>query len=349
MTGLSHISRKPVMVFAGEFWRGSSGLGLADGFRRCGWMVHEIDIQTFHPHLGSSLAQRAIRRSISPLADRAFRSAIVAACNTINPDVFLSIKGTAITSDMLQRISAKGAQTVLFYPDFHFDHPGVEFDTLGRFDRLITAKSFHVDFLAKHFGAGKISYVPHGFASDVHQPLRTAMSEDDHEVDLQHIGTCSPSKLRWMSKLRQQLPDARMRVIGAGWKRATIGTHLEPSVVSGAYYGCSYSEAIQAARINIAVHFGPVGDWQDNVSTRTFEIPACRGFMLHIDNSEARGFFSNDEIDYFSKPDELAQKAAFYLARPGLRAAMIERAYQRAVPAYSYDARARSIIDIIRS
>lgn len=350
MTRSARINRKPVMVIAGEFWRGSTGLGLADGFRRCGWVVQEIDIQTFHPNLGSKFSERAIRRAVSPLANRAFRSAIVNACETLRPDVFLSIKGTEISPDILQCISTTGACTALFYPDFHFDYPDVDLETLGRFDRIITSKSFHIDFLTQRFGQQKISYIPHGHASDVHQPLRTAMVETDYEVDLQHIGTCSPSKLRWMSKLRQQLPDARMRVIGPGWKRATIGTALEPSVMSGAYYGCGYSEAVQTARINIAVHLGPAGKWQDNVSTRTFEIPACRGFMLHIDNPEVREFFTpRDEIDVFSSSDELAKKAEYYLERPDLRAAMIEQAYQRAVPAYSYDTRAKAILDVIRS
>jgi len=344
-----HRHRTPLMVIAGEFWRGSTGLGLADGFRRCGWAVQEIDIRHFHPDPGAGIALRAVRRAISPLADRTFRAAILNACDTLRPDVFLSIKGCAISADLLKGISETGTRTAVFYPDVHFNHPDVDLDTLGCFDRIITSKVFQIDFLAERFGQDKISYVPHGYASGVHQPLYANLTESDYEADIQHIGACSPSKLRWMSKLRRRLPNLHIRLIGKGWKRATIGTALEPSVVSGDHYGCGYSAAVQTARINIGVHFGPAGRWQDNVSTRTFEIPACRGFMLHVDNAEVRALFSpGEEIDVFSTAEELAEKVQFYLSRPDLRAEMIERGYRRAVPAYSYDARAKDILDIIR-
>ncbi len=349
MKDMPHNSRTPVMVIAGEFWRGSTGLGLADGFRRCGWAVREIDIQHFYPNLGNRFVARAVRRALSPLADDAFRAATLNACETLRPDIFLSIKGSAITLDLLKRISATTSQTVLFYPDFHFDYPDVDLNALGQFDRIITSKTFQIEFLAERFGSERVAYIPHGYASGVHKPFHAYLTEHDFQADVQHIGTCSPSKLRWMSRLRRSLPDIRIRLIGAGWKRATIGTALEPSVVSGDYYGCGYSAAVQTARINIGVHFGPVGEWQDNVSTRTFEIPACRGFMLHIDNAEIRNLFSPEtEIDVFSSHDELVEKTQFYLSHPDLRADMIARAYQRAVPAYSYDARAKDLLDIIR-
>ena len=38
--------------------------------------------------------------------------------------------------------------------------------------------------------------------------------------------------------------------------------------------------------------------WKDLVSTRTFEIPACKGFMLHVDNSEVREFFETFHNTY---------------------------------------------------
>jgi spore maturation protein CgeB len=110
--------------------------------------------------------------------------------------------------------------------------------------------------------------------------------------------------------------------------------------------GDFYAHALQHSRINVAIHGGPAGlfGWQDLVSTRTFEIPACKGFMLHIDNAEVRCLFKpGGEIDVFANEDELIEKIDYYLARATLRCAMIERAYRRCVPAYGYDARAEVI------
>ena len=69
--------------------------------------------------------------------------------------------------------------------------------------------------------------------------------------------------------------------------------------------------------------------------------------MLHIDNAEVRSLFTpGEEIDVFATPDDLCEKIRYYLARPDERRAMIERAYARCVPAYSYDARAKAITDM---
>ncbi len=65
--------------------------------------------------------------------------------------------------------------------------------------------------------------------------------------------------------------------------------------------------------------------WEDLVSTRTFDIPTCKGFMLHIDNPEVRELFEpGREIDLFASEDALIAKIEHYLARAMLRGEMIE-------------------------
>jgi spore maturation protein CgeB len=84
------------------------------------------------------------------------------------------------------------------------------------------------------------------------------------------------------------------------------------------------------------------------VSIRTFEIPACKGFMLHIDNDEIRTVYDvGREIDVFATPAELAKKIEYYLANPSKRGAMVESAYTRCVPAYSYRSRAEAILSAV--
>jgi spore maturation protein CgeB len=63
--------------------------------------------------------------------------------------------------------------------------------------------------------------------------------------------------------------------------------------------------------------------------------------MLHVDNPEVRTLFEPEsEPALFTDERDLCDKIDHYLTQPELRVAMIERAYQKAVPAYSYDARA---------
>ena len=70
--------------------------------------------------------------------------------------------------------------------------------------------------------------------------------------------------------------------------------------------------------------------------------------MLHIDNDEVRTLFEvGREIDTFATLENLAEKIDFYLAHPDRRATMIEAAFARAVPAYSYDARAMRMTELM--
>jgi spore maturation protein CgeB len=66
--------------------------------------------------------------------------------------------------------------------------------------------------------------------------------------------------------------------------------------------------------------------------------------MLHVDNPEIRTLYEpGKEIDVFATADELCDKIRRYLRQPARRCEMIERAFERCVPAYSYDERGRAI------
>ena len=109
------------------------------------------------------------------------------------------------------------------------------------------------------------------------------------------------------------------------------------------------ADLVQRSRINVAVNGRPSDPrgWFDCVSTRTFEIPACKGFMLHEDNEEVRGLYEAErEIGVFEGAEQLCEKVEFYLERPAVRAEILERGHLRAVPSYSYYERAREIAAI---
>lgn len=343
------MKRSPVMVFAGEFWAGASGRGLSDGFRDLGWAVQEVDSRELgvNPgrHPGLRLAARVFRKT----TEHAYHRKLLENCRTLKPDVFLTVKGVGMTADLLCRIKAIGARTVMYYPDYHFDYPGVSIDSFGEYDLFVTTKTFQLAHLEGTLGRDRVAYVPHGYVDAVHRPVFDRMGEEDHRADLLYPGNHSAYKQRWLEKALADLPETSVGIVGNRWREHVSKEPLSRCRMLGGQIGVAYAEAIQSARINIAVHFGPTASgWEDLVSTRTFEIPACKGFMLHIDNDEVRSFFKpGEEIDVFSTPEELADKIRFYLARPELRAKMIERAYVRCVPDYSYNSCAAAIYKLM--
>jgi hypothetical protein len=329
------------MVFATEFWFGSTGAGLASGFRADGWAVHEIDIRAFFT-AGETVAHRVAAQLMRSSMARAYNAAILTAVEQLQPQAFVTVKGVHIDPDTLDQIRRMGIVTINYYPDFHFDHPGFELATLPLYSLVLTTKSFQVRFLEELVGAQRVTFLHHGYSDLVFFPRVMAVDEQDYLADVTYVGNHSRTKENWLSSIVHRLPNVRLRIVGSRWehtrdaalKRCAIG-----HVLAGDFHVC----AVEHSRINIAVH----GDrheqegWQDLVSTRTFEIPACKGFMLHVDNSEVRELFApGQEIDVFASEDELIEKIVYYLGRPQLRREMIERAYRRCVPTYGYNARA---------
>jgi spore maturation protein CgeB len=242
-----------------------------------------------------------------------------------------------------------GIRTAMYYPDFHFDHPGVDPESFFGYDLFVTTKSFQLDYLTALPGMSRVAYIPHGFCPDVHRPVFDQMRDTDFRADVAHTGNPSAYKLAWVEAVATMPASVSVALVGNRWEGFVRDRRLTDCRVTGELLGIAYAQAIQTARINVAMHFGPVANgWQDLVSTRTFEIPACGGFMLHIDNAEVREFYDvGQEIDVFSSHEELRDKVRYYLARPELRMRMAERAHARCVPAYSYVTRAAEMSELL--
>jgi hypothetical protein len=344
------VTQPPSAVVTGEFWTGSTEHGLAHGLRALGWGVHEVDRARHALHFGPGIVARAARRLTTRTpAARAYRGEIVDAVHAIGPDFLLAVKGADLDIETLQAARRRGTRTVMFYPDYHFDHADVAPATFAHYDCFITTKSFQVDYLRQRLPGALVAHVHHGYNDEVHRRYLHDVGEDDHAADVAYCGNHTPYKQRWLEALAAALPDLRLRIVGHRWREAARGA-LAGADISPGCVGYGYARTIQLSRINVALHGGPGGSqgWEDLVSTRTFEIPACGGFMLHVDNAEVRTLFDvGTEIDVFDDVASLAARIRHYLAQPERRAAMRAAAHRRCVPAHGYAARAASIATIL--
>src|SRR5207237_639841 len=83
----------------------------------------------------------------------------------------------------------------------------------------------------------------------------------------------------------------------------------------------------------------------DETTTRTYEIPACGGFMLHERNEEVLELYEEGkEIACFDSAEELREKILYYLRHQQERERIALAGYKRCVPAYSYDNRMSEIV-----
>ena len=344
------MSRAPILVIGGKFGIGSTEAGLAAGFRASGWGVQEVVI----PHLSTDDAEQTVfkigARLVRSVAPRGYVGKAIQACIDTRADAFLTVKGTYIDLATLDYLRELGVFTTIYYPDVDIKHEGLSVESLPGYDLFITTKTFQLPFLENYLGADHVEYVPHGFVDSIHRPTWVGGGDIAYRSDLLHAGTRSEYKQRWLEQLLERDPSLDLLVAGRGWDAIPLGGRQPTANTARSRSSVAYAETIQTSRVNIAIHAGPTASGQqDFVSTRTFEIPACAGFMLHIDNIEVREFFTPGvEIDVFSDVEELHEKIAFYISRQDLRLAMIARAYNRCVPSYGYCARAGLISKLIR-
>jgi spore maturation protein CgeB len=338
------------IVIAGEFWHGAPAKGFASGFRKLGFDVIEIDVNHFLP-LPRTTNLRIASRLLAQQFNKNYNEFILSICRTKNVDVFFQIKGNNVSYSTIDLINKIGIKTVLFYPDVDFNHPGVRLEKTLINKYIFSAKKFHKDFFKKAHGRD-IVHLNHGYSSAVHYPRRPLLEESDFEWDISYVGNPSFYKLEWLIAVVTAFPDKRITIIGNNWLEMSQGTPIAPYVARNAITGDAFADVIESSKINLAFHYGPAGThgWQDAVSARTFQIPAARGFMLHIDSPEIRGLYSiSDEIDVFKTPGELNEKIAHYLEHPAIRQRMNQKAHERCVAAYSLDTRAREIIEHIHA
>jgi spore maturation protein CgeB len=340
------------IMLAGEFWNGSAGRSFCDAFRKLDFAMIEIDINAWifrSQRTEFRIANRILNWRYRALLNAALRDGADFAAG----GYFIAIKGNYIDAETIRHLRKKGLFAINIYPDVTFEHGGISMAALREYDLIATTKPFHLDYLASQ-GIPNAVYVELGYSAATHRPQHDLLDckAPEYDWDISYVGNYSPHKFAWLLPLVETFGGRRFTIIGSGWLKAAQGTPLEPYVSGYQVTGDSFSRVLGRTKINLAVHFGPVGEfgWQDSISGRSFQIPASGGFMLHIDNPEIRRLFAvPDEIDVFATPHELREKIAYYLEHDDEREAMKHAAYHRCVPAHSHDARAAQIIAAARA
>jgi spore maturation protein CgeB len=89
---------------------------------------------------------------------------------------------------------------------------------------------------------------------------------------------------------------------------------------------------------------------RDDHVMRTFEIPACGGFMLADRTEGQRAFLAEDrEAVYFSTIDEMIEKIRYHLPRDAERRRIAEAGHRRITSGQNtYADRLKSIIEMVR-
>lgn len=208
--------------------------------------------------------------------------------------------------------------------------------SLEFFDAVITAKSDTLVQL-RELGAKRAYYIPKAF--DESWP--SFMTYPAKRWDVSFIGSFEDARGKSMLALANA--GLKVNVWGNGWqkwsnKNANLIIHGYP------VYFKDLIRTIEESKVNLCFLRKLAKDQSTN---RTFEIPACGGFMLAEDTQEQKDFFPDgDSAVFFRNDSELIEKTKYYLENDLKREQIANTGHERCVSnGYSYSQRCQYFLD----
>ena len=308
----------------------------------------DVDVQTFFVQLQQK-SSRAIVRILRRRLVREYNAAVLRAAETFQPDLLLAFKAQHLEAATLTALRRNGVSLYNYYPDTSaFAHGSLLAESLPEYDCVFYTKRFWNSDVRSRISLRQSFYVAHGYDVEIHRPPE--LEERDriqYQTDAVVIATHTRHKEEVLHELLAFRPRLKLTVWGNQWQQRCTSARVKQFIKGEPLVGDSYAKAICAAKINLALLSGKVqgSSRGDETTTRTYEIPACGGFMLHERSPELLELYKEgEEVACFSSPQELAEKIDYYLAHPEKRDAIAGAGHRRCVPAYSYDNRMAEIL-----
>jgi len=348
------------ILYVGPDYPGSNGTCWRNAFVQLGHEVHTIDDHRYVFDRQSFIAR--VNRKIrgKPSADRIhnLNLAVVRAAREFRPHLCFYIKAYYVLPETLEETRKLGPNVAYMNDDMF--RPGVSTftfrDNIRLMDCILTTKSFSVrEYHAA--GASLAIYIPNAYDPNIHFPAKPSREEWLRlHGDVGFIGYFTPSKADVLAELARHTPEFSLNVWGGRWnniRRLDYWRHVyrwRPlrACIRGPELWCEdMGKAIQSNKIMLGLLCREVRDLH---TSRSFEIPACGGFMLAERTEEHRMYFEEDkEAVYFGSMHELVDKIWFYLGRDELRTQIAERGYKRCLASGArYVDRARFAIEQFR-
>ena len=326
-------------IFAPGFakWWGSDARALAQAFRRLGHNVLDIDEEDYVPWRWQGVKPKVLRRLFGGVWVDDYNRAILRQGDSSAFDFILVYKGKLLKPQTLSRLRDFGKPLFNFYPDVSFQDHGPNIPSaLHLYDCVFTTKSFHGERERSMFGITNLEHVRHGFDPEVHRPIALSSTLAHHYTcDVSFVGCWSPEKEERLLYLLRRVNGMDVRVFGTGWNYASadLKKRLGPKLKSGVF-GDELGVVYTASKVNLGLlsHGRSDPSVRDQITARTFQIPATGSFMLHEDTAEVRSIFAEgSEVLLFGDDQELMEKLNVAVKDADLRRRISQKGYERCI------------------
>jgi spore maturation protein CgeB len=280
---------------------------------------------------------------------------ILQEARAFHPHLTFYIKAYFVLPETVEQTRAYGPTFVYMNDDMFGGAGTFTFQqNIKRMDCVLTTKSFSVREYHEA-GAPLAVYIPNAYDPHIHYPATPSVEErGEYGGDVAFIGYFRPKRANLLSDLARFKREFRINIWGGDWHKLTridnwkhhrTWNRLTDCIRGRGVWCTDMGKAIQSNKIILGLLCREVRDLH---TSRSFEIPACGGFMLAERTEEHRMYFEEDkEAVYFSTFQELLDKIRFYLAHDDLRTRIAEAGYQRCIRSNArYVDRACQAIDI---
>jgi hypothetical protein len=317
-----------------------------DALEELGCQREFLDTRHYYPRGRNKFERGAIKLLSKTFLPPLLNQGLVTRVKKFQPDFTLIIKGTGIYPTTLEKIKAiRKTSLVNYAPDDPFNAAscGEEIrDSIPYYDfYACTKKAIIQDVL--NAGCKHAEFVPFAFSPKEHFPEAPGTRAEITRMrcDVVFIGGADAHRVEYFTAL-QKNSELKVHLYGNYW-----GQYPElRSSYRGYAYGRTFRMALGSAKI--APGFVRHSN-RDGHSMRTFEIPACGGFLLAERTEEHEEMFEEDKVSvFFDSIDEFSDKIIYYSKNEKVRNDISNLGFDRIVNGdESYRKRLKSILDCI--
>jgi hypothetical protein len=339
------------ILFVGELAPYSTTAARRDPLVELGFPVESIDLRRFVQSRSPLVSALAYRTLLTP-GVFALNREILARTARFRPDVLWLEKATWVFPRTLRQLRRDPSLLLVYHNTddwklhgwLHAVHWRFLRRTLRDYDLHITSNLWNVD-----------EFRQAGFPRVVHMELaanpliREAGKIPESErralgAPVGFIGHWEPVTERQLRHLVRN--GIGVKIYGGGWDDAEAAGELAQAVQHRFVLGDEYARAVASFDVNIGI----VSKWNRNhTASRTFQIPALGGFLLHERNELVTRYFAEGvEAEFFGSDDELLEKCRYYLAHPEERRRIGEAGRRRCIESgYFEPDRVREVLPAI--
>jgi spore maturation protein CgeB len=208
------------------------------------------------------------------------------------------------------------------------------------YDIIFTPRDVNFEELYAR-GARRVEKFWKGFSEEVLLPQLSSADHEYYRCDTTFAGHYEPARREPLLAVAGMGVD--LKLWGTGWGRSPMELRTRHM---GSLLLPEYGKALSAAKISL--HF--LSRWaRDTQDSRSFEIPAARGFMLAERTEDHLACFDEGkEAEFFNTPEEMLDKIRFYLSHECERQRVANAGHERCLRSgYSNRARVGDMLKII--